>query len=79
LEEELLARIEETAYAMGANLKKIVERMGTILLQVVREVRRKKTLMPKGAMALLLLGNMGPLGRPTDAFTAVMISPTGAT
>jgi hypothetical protein len=79
LEEELLARIEETAYAMGANLKKRVERMGTILSQVVREVRRKKTLMTKGPMARLLQGLMGPLGWPTDAFTAVMISPTGAT
>jgi hypothetical protein len=70
LEEELLAGIEETAYAMNANLKKRVERISSILLQAVREVRRKKTLMTKGFIALLLLRLMGPIERPTDAFTA---------
>jgi hypothetical protein len=36
LEEELFAKIEETALAMDANLKKSVECMGTITSQMMK-------------------------------------------
>jgi hypothetical protein len=38
--------------------------------QAIREVKKKKTTLPKGAPALLLLGLVGPMRHPTDAFMA---------
>jgi hypothetical protein len=76
-EEELLAKIKETACAMDANVKRRVECTGTTPSQAVREVRKKKIMMPKGAMALLLLGLMGPWGDQQNS--QPMIAPTGAT
>ncbi len=65
----MLAGIEETAHAMKANLRKRVECRGAFPSQMVKEAMKKKAALPRRALALLLLGLVGPR-HSTDAFTA---------
>jgi hypothetical protein len=68
--EELMARIKETARAMDTNFKNRVDHAGTTPSRAIIKARKKKTTLPKGALALLLMGLEGPLGHPADAFKA---------
>jgi hypothetical protein len=55
---------------MDVNLLRRFERTGTTPSQTTEEVRKKRAVLPIGAMALLQMGLLGSLGRPADAFTA---------
>jgi hypothetical protein len=55
---------------MNANLRRRVECRGALPSQMVKEAMKKKAALPRRALALLLLGLVGPMGHSTDAFTA---------
>jgi hypothetical protein len=65
-----MAEIEETSRKMDENLKRSFERMGSSVARILTGARRTSLSRPITTATLVVLGMIGILGSPLDAFKA---------